>query len=62
MFHIGFGSANREDEIQIIATADRTTGVILAAVHFEWMLKRSILKLGTSPTKDLRQELEASSE
>lgn len=58
MFHVGFGSAQREAEIRKIATSDRTTALILAAVHFEWMLKRAILKLGESPTKDLRQQLE----
>ena len=58
MFHIGFGSANRETEIRKIAQTDRTTAIILAAVHFEWMLKRAILKLGASPTTDLRKELE----
>jgi hypothetical protein len=58
MFHVGFGSANREAEIRKIAATDRTTALILAAVHFEWMLKRAILKLGESPTKDLREQLE----
>ena len=58
MFHVGFGSANREAEIRKIAIADRTTAVILAAVHFEWMLKRAILKMGISPTKHLREQLE----
>jgi hypothetical protein len=58
MFHVGFGSENREDKIRKIATSDRTTAVILAAVHFEWMLKRSVLKLGITPTKDLREQLE----
>lgn len=58
MFHVGFGSAQREAEIRKIAVTDRTTALILAAVHFEWMLKRAILKLGASPTKDLREQLE----
>ncbi|MFC1791794.1 hypothetical protein ACFL0I_04945, partial [Gemmatimonadota bacterium] len=31
---------------------------ILAAVHFEWMVKRAILKLAETPTKALREELE----
>jgi hypothetical protein len=58
MFHIGFGSAQREAEIRKIATTDKTTAVILAAVHFEWMLKRAILKIGVSPTTELRKQLE----
>ena len=59
MFAVGFGSENREQKIlQYIEDDDHTTAVILAAVHFEWMIKRSILKLGTRPTKALREELE----
>lgn len=58
MFDVGFGSAKREAEIRSIAAADDTTAVVLAAVHFEWMLKRAILKLGNSPTKILRTQLE----
>ncbi len=58
MFHVGFGSAEREAKIRLIAEGDRTTAVILAAVHFEWMLKRAILKLSRSPTSSLREQLE----
>jgi hypothetical protein len=58
MFHVGFGSEKREAEIRNIAAKDPTTAVILAAVHFEWMLKRAILKMGDSPTSNLRKELE----
>ncbi len=58
MFAVGFGSKNREAAIRHTAQDDPTTAVILAAVHFEWMLKRAILKLGTTPTKALRKELE----
>ena len=59
VFSVGFGIQQREDEIRrILKNHDPTTAVILAAVHFEWMLKRSILKLGSSPTKVLREDLE----
>lgn len=58
MFNVGFGSANREKRIREIAEKDHTVGVILAAVHFEWMMKRAILKLGTSATSALRDELQ----
>jgi len=58
MFSVGFGSENRENEIRSIAEDDSTTAVILAAVHFEWMLKRAILKLGMTPTNVLREQLE----
>jgi hypothetical protein len=59
MFAVGFGSQKREDEIRrILKDQDPTTAVILAAVHFEWMLKRAILKMGSSPTKVLRERLE----
>ncbi|MEW8290603.1 MAG: hypothetical protein AB2672_08705 [Candidatus Thiodiazotropha endolucinida] len=58
MFSVGYGIANREKRINKIALTDGTTALILAAVHFEWMIKRSILKLGCSPTSALRNELE----
>ena len=58
MFSVEYGIANREKRIREIANTDPTTAVILAAVHFEWMIKRSILKLGCSPTASLREELE----
>lgn len=58
MFSVGYGIANREQEIKKIAKNAPTQGAILAAIHFEWVLKRSILKLGCSPTSELRKELE----
>ena len=58
MFSVGFGSEKREAKIREMGREDLTTAVILAAVHFEWMLKRAILKLGRSPTKKLREQLE----
>ena len=58
MFDVGYGSERRENRIREIAATDKTTAVILAAVHFEWMLKRTILKLGISPTKALRAQFQ----
>lgn len=58
MFSVGYGIANREKEIKKIAKNEPTTAAILAAVHFEWVIKRSILKLGSSPTAALRKNLE----
>ncbi len=58
MFSVGYGSKEREDRLRVLSQEDPTTAVILAAVHFEWMLKRSILKLGSTPTQALRKELE----
>lgn len=48
-----------EKRIREIAKSDRSTAIILAAVHFEWMLKRTLLMLGSSPTKGLRQQFES---
>ena len=59
MFSVGFGTKNREQRIRELAKSDRSMAVILAAVHFEWMIKRALLKLGTSPTSDLRRKLES---
>ena len=58
LFSIGYGIQNREREIHRIAKNDHTHAVILAAVHFEWMIKRTILALGNSPTAVLRKNLE----
>jgi hypothetical protein len=58
MFHVGYGIANRELAIRKIAQKDHVTALILAAVHFEWMIKRTIIKLGRSPTSSLRKKLE----
>lgn len=58
MFAIEYTWERREMEIQKMLTTDRSVAVILAAVHFEWMIKRGILKLSHSPTRQLRQKLE----
>ncbi|EAQ95657.1 hypothetical protein KT71_13964 [Congregibacter litoralis KT71] len=58
MFSVSFGSERREAKIRKIGEKDPTTAVIIAAVPFEWMLKRTILKLGQSPTSALREQLE----
>jgi len=58
MFAVGFGISNREKKIRVISKSDPNHGLILAAVHFEWVIKRTILKLGQSPTARLRGELE----
>ncbi len=58
MLSISFGSENRGEKISEMLKQEPATAVILAAVHFEWMIKRAILKLGISPTKELRAKLE----
>lgn len=58
MFAISFGSENRQEKILKMLENDPATSVILSAVHFEWMIKRAILKLGISPTKALGLRLE----
>jgi hypothetical protein len=58
MFFVRFGSAKRERAIRALSQNDLSVGVILAATHFEWMMKRAILKLGVSPTQTLRDRLE----
>lgn len=58
MFSVGYGIQNRVERILEISKDDPTTATILSAVHFEWMIKRAILKLGCAPTAALRTELE----
>ena len=57
LFTVGYGSKNRENKIRDIAKEDHIHAVILAAVHCEWMVKRTILKLGNTPTAELRRQL-----
>ena len=54
IFSVGYGSKKREEKILQYLEEDYIVAIILAAVHFEWMLKRTILKLSKSPTKKLR--------
>lgn len=59
MLSVGYGSENRERRIrEFFNNGEPCTAVLLAAVHFEWTIKRAILKLGISPTKALRDNLE----
>ena len=59
MFSVSYGSENRERRIQeFFRDGEACTAVLLAAVHFEWTIKRAIMKLGISPTKNLRKRLE----
>ena len=45
MFAINYGCRNRATEMQRIMKNVQPTAVILAAVHFEWVIKRCIMKL-----------------
>jgi len=58
MLSVSYGNENRERRIRELFDEEPCTAVLLAAVHFEWTMKRAILKLGISPTKELRQRLE----
>ncbi|MEQ8262272.1 hypothetical protein [Pseudohaliea sp.] len=58
IWNVGYGSDNRETFIRKHSEVDHCGAVVLAAMHFEWTLKRVVLKLGKSPTKPLRKELE----
>ena len=58
MFAISYGSVEREERIRRYLEEDHIVAIILAATHFEWMIKRAIIKLSKSPTKKLRELLE----
>ena len=57
LWAVSYGVARREAYIRGALAQDPSTAVVHAAIHFEWVLKRAILKLGSSPTKALRDEL-----
>jgi hypothetical protein len=58
LWSVAFGHKKRERVIRTLLATDPTTGLMGAAVHFEWTLRRTILILGKSPTKSLREELD----
>jgi hypothetical protein len=58
IFAIGYGSAEREERIRKYLDEDHIVAIILAATHFEWMIKRAIIKMSKNPTKRLREVLE----
>lgn len=61
-FLVNDGSENREKKIREIARDDHTHAVVLAAIHFEWTIKRTILKLRRSPAAKLGKQLESVSD
>jgi hypothetical protein len=58
LFSVGYGSENREKFIEEHLDIDPSVAVILASIHFEWMLKRTILVLSISPIAELRDKLQ----
>lgn len=56
MFFVSDSQAHRHERIRSFLTDDSATvAVILAAIDFEWSVRRSILALGSSPTKHIRE-------
>ena len=58
MFLVKDKSDDREKRIAQTFEVDPPLGMILAVVHFEWTVKRAILKLGKSSPKQLRKTFE----
>ena len=56
MFFISDSQASRHDHIRSFLNDESATiAVILAAIDFEWSIRRAILALGTSATKQIRE-------
>jgi hypothetical protein len=51
----------RHGKIRRYAEEDAAVGLILAAVDFEWTVRRAILALGKNPTKQIKIEVLAKS-
>lgn len=61
MFFVSDTQANRHRLIRSFHSKSQDMiAVILAAVDFEWTVRRAILALGTSSTKEIRKSLETS--
>jgi hypothetical protein len=55
MFFVSDTQTHRHDRIRSFLTEESATiAVILAAIDFEWSVRRAILALGSSPTKHIR--------
>jgi len=57
MFLVEFSSQDRIKKIRGFLDTDENApiAILLAAVQFEWIVSRSIIALGQSPTADLRK-------
>lgn len=56
MFFVSDSQAIRHDRIRSFVTDESSAiAVILAAIDFEWSMRRAILALGTNPTKHIRE-------
>ncbi len=56
MFFVSDSQAERHRRIRALLTEESATiAVILAAIDFEWSIRRAILALGSSPTKHIRE-------
>ena len=58
MFLVSDASESREIRIQNLLVEEPALAALLAVIHFEWTIRRSIIALGTSPNVDIRKELE----
>jgi hypothetical protein len=58
MFLVSDTLESRQKKIRSFLEREPAIGVILAATDFEWTVRRTILALGTNPTKDIRRNLE----
>jgi hypothetical protein len=57
MFLVKDSSPSREEEIRQILTRDPSLASLLAVIHFEWTIRRSIIALGESPNIKVREKL-----
>ena len=61
MYRVGDLPRHRESRIRSTCRLDPAVSVLQAAAHFEWTLSRTILGLGTSPNKLIRERLKYTS-
>lgn len=57
MFLVKDGSLSREERISKLIEEDAPLSVLLAIIHFEWTVRRTIIALGTSPNVEIRKKL-----
>jgi hypothetical protein len=61
MFLVSDNQVNRHEKICSFLAKEPIIAVLLAAIDFEWTVRRAILALGRRPTKDIRVSMQRTS-
>lgn len=57
MFLVSEKIEDRENRIRSFLESDHHIAVLLAAIHFEWTVRRVMIALSKSPNREIRKEM-----